>query len=481
MRPAITSQGSAPTGRLVSIPMATRPMARHALRAELAWGAGTIVLSLILAAIALHLWDANLRIPFSYSSDANQNQLIVKGVLDHGWYQHNPSLGFPFGQTLYDFPVVSGDNLQIVLMKVIGIFTSDSALVINLFFLLTFPLTAGIAYACTRLLGVSRPGSALVAVLFAIAPYHFIRGERHLFIAAYYAVPIGAYLAVRAIRGESFGRRQFGWLALAVIVVGSAHVYYAAFAMGLLATAALVRVIVREPRTATTAVALFAAIGAVVVANHLPNIVYRAQHGQNQSLERPPIESESYGLKMAAMVLPVEEHRIPALAHLRKRYDGDSEQLQEGQPQALGLVATLGFLGLIAAALVALAVPERRTLTRSLVLPLAALTLAAFLIATVGGFSSVFAYIVTPQLRAWARMSTFIAFFSLVAVALAAQWVGVRRGARAAIGAMAAVLVIGFLDQTNGGSVPDYQFVDAAYRSDAAFVGGIEHTLRPGA
>jgi phosphoglycerol transferase len=181
------------------------------------------------------------------------------------------------------------------------------------------------------------------------------------------------------------------------------------------------------------------------------------------------------------MVLPVEQHRIPALAHLRKRYDADSEQVQEGQPQALGIVATIGLLGLVAAALAALALPERRTLMGNMVLPLAALTLAAFVIGTVGGFSSVFAYVVTPQLRAWARMSIFISFFSLVAIALAAEWVRLRQGAGRAIGLAAVLLVVGFLDQTNAGSVPDYGSVETAYRSDAALVSGIEHALGPGA
>src|SRR5436305_39713 len=267
----------------------TRAEPREALRADLVWGVGAAVLACVAGALALHLWNADLRVPFSDRADALHNQLIIKTVLDHGWYQHNPDLGAPFGLKLYDFPVVSGDNLQILLMKAIGIFTKDSALVLNLYFLLTFPLAAATAFACSRLLGLSRPASLVVAVLFAILPYHFLHGEGHLFIAGYYAVPISCLLVVRALGGDAFDlrdRRTLLWLAAAAIVVGSAHVYYAVFAIALMTAAIVVRLIVDRPRGAAAAATVVAAIAAITVANHLPNIVYRAQHGQNSSPRR---------------------------------------------------------------------------------------------------------------------------------------------------------------------------------------------------
>jgi phosphoglycerol transferase len=464
--------------------MATRADGRHERRAELAWGAAAVAVTCIVTFLALHLWDADMRVPFSYGGDAGQNQLIVKSVLDHGWYEHNPDLGAPFGLKLYDFPVVSGDNLQIVLMKAIGVFTNDSALVINLFFLLTFPLTAAIAYACTRLLSLSRPASAAVAVLFAVLPAHFIRGENHLFIQAYYAVPIGAYLALRALDPAPVAWRARRTLALilgACLVVGSAHVYYAAFAMSLLAVAAVIRLVGGPRRSAITAAVFLALVGTVVVANHLPNINYQHQHGKNRATQRPASEAESYGLKVAAMVLPVAHHRLHPLAKLRSRYDDDGTQLQEGDPQALGTVGTIGFVGLLVFGLAVLVDRRRRFDPPPLVVGLAALTIAAVVIGTVGGFSSVFSYVVTAQLRAWGRISVFIAFFSLVAVALAGDRLVPRVGRHDALAVLAAIVLVGCLDQTNGSSKPAYASVQADYRSDAAFVKQIEQRLPAGA
>jgi phosphoglycerol transferase len=418
-------------------------------------------------------------------------------VLDNGWYQHNPYLAAPFGQTLYDFPVVSGDNLQILLIKALGLFSSDSAVVMNLFFLLTFPLTALTAFGAARLLGLARPAAAVLATLFAVLPAHFIRGEFHLFIGAYYAVPLGAYLAITAMAGSGiFARRAPAGLrarlnehpgrvlaiALACLVIGSAHVYYAAFTIALLVIAAAVRLVAGSPRVAVTALLLAAAIVAVVSLNHLPNTLYRADHGVNQTLERPAAESETYGLKVAAMALPVPHHRLAPLSRLRARYDDTTAtQLREGPPQALGILATAGIAGLVLLALAALADARRRLRTGPLVLPLAATTLAAIVLGTVGGLSSLFAYLATPQLRAWGRISIFVAFFGLLAVLLAAEWLRARRGARAWVAGLAVLLVLGFLDQTNGDSVPSYAQTRASYRSDAAFVAGMQHTLGRGA
>src|SRR5689334_16458954 len=97
------------------------------LRSDIGACAGAMTLAFALAAIALKLWNADLHVPFDYGGDANLNQIVIKGMLDHGWFQHNSNLAAPFGQNLLDFPVYSGETLQFLIMKVIGLFTDDAA------------------------------------------------------------------------------------------------------------------------------------------------------------------------------------------------------------------------------------------------------------------------------------------------------------------------------------------------------------------
>ena len=58
-------------------------------------------------------------------------------------------------------------------MKSIGLFTSDAAVVVNVFFLLTFPLVGLAAYLVLRRLTVSVPVSIVCSILYTLMPYHF--------------------------------------------------------------------------------------------------------------------------------------------------------------------------------------------------------------------------------------------------------------------------------------------------------------------
>jgi len=170
----------------------------------------TALLALAVAAWVLRLWRGDLAVPFSYQFDALQHAMFVKGVLDHGWYSVNDSLGAPFGQQLYDFPQ-NGDNLQLLIVKALGFFTHDFAVVLNVYFLLTFPLVALTAYVVLRRLGASLAVGTVCAVLYALLPYHFARRELHLFLSGYYAVPLGAYLVMATFSGTPlFTRRPDG-------------------------------------------------------------------------------------------------------------------------------------------------------------------------------------------------------------------------------------------------------------------------------
>jgi hypothetical protein len=201
------------------------------------WGeAGNAALAAGLSALfgflVIQPWDGDLDVPYLLAGDANFYHSEVKGILEHGWFWHNPNLGAPEGQQLFDYPGLSGDPLNVLLMKFIGLFTSDAAVVINVFFLLTFPLVGLAAYLVLRRLTVSVPVSIVCSILYTLMPYHFWRGELHLVLSAYYVVPIGAYL-VLAVLGDRplWGRWRLTLTTLAlcaVIAFASAGYYYAA-------------------------------------------------------------------------------------------------------------------------------------------------------------------------------------------------------------------------------------------------------------
>lgn len=436
-------------------------------------GAVAALGSLLAAALVLRLWDGSLRVPLTLGSEDAVSVLIyMKTTLEQLWPIHNPLLGAPFGQDLQDYPL--GDPAQIVLTKAIGLFSNDVALVTNLFFLLTFPLAAMSAVWAFRRLGCATWPAVVCAILFALAPYHFLRGEDHLMIAAYYAVPFSCFLIVRQLAGDMPGMRTTVVLSLAI---GLAFTYYLVFTLILLGFGVLVSIVARRRDAVRQGVVALAVIAVVAGVAHMPTWVYDQQHGSNPVVEllRGPDQSERFSLKLTRLILPVEGHRAAPLADLTANTQQRApSQLQEGPTQALGLAAALAFLWLLWVALSGLIRPPSGLAADVHVRATAVATLATTLLGVVGGFSLVIAYGVSPLIRSWSRLSILLSFFALLVVARVLERGVAAMRARGvmpllAAAALALVAVVGVLDQTTTKMVPPYEDLATAWHSDQAF------------
>jgi hypothetical protein len=471
----------------------------HAWLREITAAIAAMALSFLGATCVLHLWDAHLHVPFLYSADANLHLMIVKGILDNGWFLTNSHLAAPYGQELYDFPVVNGDHLDVLLIKFLGLLTRDPAAVMNVFFMLTFPLVALVSYAVFRRFAIGRLSSVACSTLYALLPYHFLRGEGHLLLSAYFAVPLGCFLVLSVIRGESLflqNRRASSRVrrfatkatlttvaACVLVALASGSFYYSGFTVVLVLLAALLRAIADRKKSALIAGSGVAAlILAVAVAQLTPTIWYHHQHGANPLVgQRQDWESEYYSLKLTQLVLPLPGNRVHFLARVRAHYDRWRVGPQtEAVVATLGAVATVGFFASIIALLVAPLTRYRRP-PNELLTATGLAVLLAFLTATMGGLSSLIAFLFAG-LRSWNRLSIFIAFFSLMGVAVGLDWLGRRLAARAASRALAVGLVMlvvafGVLEQTTDYFGIPYAGVKQQWDADAAFVRQIEQRL----
>jgi len=434
------------------------------------------VVPLLLAIVVLRYWRGDLGVPLDYYGDVNLQHLLVKSVLDQGWYFENPALGAPNQLDLYDYPVLNGDTLNVVLLWILGFFGAGSAAAMNLLYLASFPLVGLTGFLALRRLGADPWPACVCAVLYALLPYHFIRGEGHLFLATYYAVPAGAYLAATVLSGDRLG------LATAIglpVLVGAASgsFYYAAFTLVLVVAAAGLRFAgTRDRRALATGGVVAGVLLAVSIAQLAPTLVYRAANGSNdQVAQRYTFESEVYSLKLTQLVLPLDNHRIDALARLKKRYT-DRFPPNDASAATLGVVGTAGLAWLFAVVLGGLV--GRRAPDRHLAL--ATLTLVAFLLATTGGAGTLLS-VVFAQIRAWNRLSIFIAFFALAAVALGLSALGRRVRPSVFAAVLAAVLVVGVIDQTSKAFVPPYGSTGDEWDMDAAFFQSVEARLSAGA
>lgn len=478
------------------------PARRRALIAEVAAYVAAAVLPLGVAAWLMRLWELDLGVPFAYVGDALATQAGVKNLLETNSIYVFKALGAPGVSKIYEMP--SADLLNYLAVRLIGLSGAGAGAAVNVFYLLSYA-TAGVAAVfAMRRLGASRLVSVAVAVLFSLLPYHWMRGEGHLFLASYWIVPLLLLVAVwldsaepplakRGTAGRSpFNLRRPRSLAALAICAAAAMcgVYYAFFGCFLIAVAGVRAALRDRDRRVAYAVAVLLAVVALVSALQVtPSLVYTWRNGANPGgIARGAGGGEILGLKMTQMFLPIDGHRVPAMAALRAEYrDGLSlvgpALNNEAHMAALGIVGTLGLLLTVFAFMFGATRGDPRT--RQPIIPFfGMLNVSAILLATVGGLGSVLAAGVLPQIRSYNRISVFIAFLSLAGVGVAADRLLARRATVAwriaGTVVVVAVVAIGVLDQTPAGLDDEPAAARAAFTADAAWVHVVESELPAG-
>ncbi|MBN9121348.1 MAG: hypothetical protein J0I06_19720 [Planctomycetes bacterium] len=480
-----------------------QPVAPATLRERLAWYGGAMLLSCVLVTVGMQLWKRDLKAPFYYDLDALLYLPLVKTTIEHGSHWRTERLGAPGEQELYDFPII--DYLHFAFLWGLGRVFSDLLLVYNAYSLLTYPLTVLTAMWVLRWLKLSLPTAALGGLLYAFLPYHQERYHYHYFLAAYWWVPVslvpalaitkgdfpffrrgpdgryppltidwrGVWATVRgAVRGSvsawkaalGWGTRAtvtafralFTWRSLGYIALGavtaSAGAYYAFFACATYAFAgAYAWAIHRTWRAAASAVLVIAPVVAVGYVYHIPTFRYHARYQSNAITSRYPHEADSYGLKVAHLLLPANDHNFRPFATLRTMYSTPDRPAEGESAGSLGVIGGAGLLALIVLAFL----PRKRQWPEG---TLSALVLYLVLLGSIGAFGSLFNLLVTAQIRAYNRIGVFIAFPCFFVVL---WWLDgfllTRTGRwarRARYPALGALFLVGYFDQTPWGWNP---------------------------
>src|SRR2546425_3209315 len=468
--------------------------------------AGAVVLCLVILICVMRLWRADLRTPFEYGGDALFHGMVIKGIIDNGWYLRNNFIGTPGGAELFYFPMA--DNLHFLLIKVFSFFTSDYALIFNLYFLLTFPLTTISSLYVFRHFKISYLIAVLGSLLYTFLPYHFFRNQHHLVLAGYYIVPLMVMVLLWVFSGKLLGsesdeskngrrlnlrsKRFIASVVICLLIASGGLGYYAFFACFFLLVAGVAAGLYwKSVRHLMVSMILIAVVFSGFVINLVPNMIYIRSQGESQTVKRGTGEAEAYGLKITQLLLPIDGHRIPALARLKEKYNNAAPLVNENRNATLGVVGSIGFLTLLGWLLFwkpAAWAKEEGDETRSLLSHLSLLNIGGVLLATVGGFASLFALLISPQMRSYNRVSVYLAFFSLFAVVLLLEEFFRRRASsggawtifRASLGL---ILLLGILDQTGNGVyfVPHYAAFRSENASDADFVRRIEAMMPGGA
>jgi len=362
------------------------------------------------------------------NTDGRMTIAYFKMILSGEWSFYDiPSsvfLSAPFEFQAYDFPLPMFSVWLYI--KLLSLFTSDSIIVFNLFYISTYFLNAFVMYIVLRKLRINFFLAIAIAYLFTFLPFHYFR-LGHIFYTGYFFIPLWIYYLLllsnkkplffkKSMEDDKYSfdcsKKNLG-IIFVLILSSTWNFYYTFFFAFLIFFTLLSSYMYHKNRYHIySALLFFSFILSPFILNMLPYKIYENTYGKNLNIaQRNPIEAEIYGLKIVQLVFPVTNHHDRKIAGFKEGYSESTLLDNESRDSTLGFIATLGFLILIF--VVFFQSYFSKTLAR-----LSQLNLFALLLSTVGGFGVVFAYLVTPQIRAYNRISVFIAALAFIAIAL---------------------------------------------------------------
>lgn len=371
--------------------------------------------------IGLDLSARNIEVPFVFSGDAFHFLTITKGIIDSGWWWTIGHLSAPFTLHMVSFPVAGYLDFSIV--KLLTFFNQQPGTVLNLFWLLTFVFTGLICTWSLKRLGISRSVSFALGTLFAFIPHAFYRGEGHLMLV-FYLVPLVSSLSVIIIRGEfhKLSKLERFLFYAGCMGIGLNYAYNAFFSIFVLVIAGLISLFYRgRDRSASAALMACCVILISLIISLSPTIYsWRADAAAKQNIQiKSAAETDIYGLKLRHLITPIDGHPLSPWRHFLERTNRANFPLEnENATERLGTLGSVGFMLLIIVSMVGLLQSTRFSNILLKLQPVASLNLSVFLLATIGGFGSIFNLLIGPHIRCYNRVAVFIAFFSYTAIGI---------------------------------------------------------------
>lgn len=403
---------------------------------------------------------------------------IIKTIRDHGWYFYNPQVGGITGGEMYDY--VYSDSLSFLLIKLISLFVNNIYAIGNIFYFMSYLLSAlSSVYVC-RKLNYSNSTSVLVGFLFAFSPYMQLR-YAHMWLTPYYLLPLVCMVAVWIVKGEFIHTdggliKNKKWFQALIISFFSAFTgfYYAFFACVIYAIAGVIQFFNKKKDKIKSVFCplLFIICTAMgVLFNALPNLIYWHKNGTNPYGElatRSVSDAEVYGLKLIQLILPRRGHRIAFLSNITDLYNQTYPLVNENSTASLGLIALIGLL----MSLVWLFQNDNKNKYYSY------FNISIFLVGTIGGIGSLFSLLVSTPMRSYNRISLLILFFSLLCIAEVLEQIKIKCS-KICFGVIVFVLLcIGIYDQTANYYPSAEQQI--ALESTHNFVAEIEENMNAG-
>jgi hypothetical protein len=381
----------------------------------------------------------------------------VQGTTFFGLFE--PNLGYPNGQDWSHFPVLDAANR--LELAVLNLFL-DPVTAVNVLYALSFPLIAIVMYGALRNLHVMRSLAVFGGVSLALIGYHF--DYEHPFLGNYWLIPAGVvWLAIIAnadsVLSSRLTTRKYAGFGVAIaLIVGLQNPQYVVFLtlIGLVGTAVANKRASRALRLRTRLLIL-AVPGLVLFTTLALGRVLRQVPAVTSSTDRPVVDSYVWAGKFFSLLTVPGESLLSEVPFNNRLLEAQETADWTGVSALLSAPVAASVVAVMGATLYLLSGVRGRSpnwiaATES-IRPWAVSWLTAVAFFVTGGMGVVFAALVYPQVRGWARISVILAALALTATLILASTIfrllEARRtpASRVLVLAMSAVMFILFLDQ----------------------------------
>ncbi len=417
--------------------------------------------------------------PLIYSGDGLYTSWGIQRIIE-GWLFENARNGFPFGSQYYDYP--GSDIGSLAAFKILGVLKGDWVFVLNSYIYIGFILNFIVSFFIFKKFSISAIYAFTGALIFNFIPFHTLRLP-HLMYTWYFVVPVFFYLGY-----QNFNLTEYKKLKLAecflIIFLGFFGVYYAVFGTIVLVFSGVlsylkslnIKVFIR-PLVQVCLVFI------AVLVNLIPNLIYFYINGRNTEFQSRGVgESEVYAFKLRHLLFPRGDHEFRFLSKFNGAFDNG-----DGLNAFYSIEVTPGLFGSLSILMLGIAIIcmiNRKFFDEKLKF-LAIITWVLILFGISGGFGSFFAFFISPQIRAWDRISVFISFGAILGgIYFLNKYTSKSLQSYSKYVYCIfpiAILIISIVEQSNYKRLFLTQELKNQFKIDKSFFTEIEAVLKPGA
>jgi hypothetical protein len=363
--------------------------------------------------------------------------------------QINPHIAYPFGQDFRYFP--SSSYIQVAFSHLVSWVTSNPFLGFNILYLLTFPICGVLVLKIIEAFGARSLLNVPIAAGFSVIPFHLYRLEHHE-LATLYSLPLGVLLSALITRGyfenilflgrEAFSKKNLYVISktsIAIVILALSGLYYTFFTLIIMTLAVLFRysysltfrVWLKNlfPIGLATFVVGLAMLPGITTSNATSGTLFK----------RSPIETLIYSGQLIDAVVPSSQSLLPTANYIANKLkvvnDWANSTGQAGVRWVADQGSILTFVGTLFLILFVFVRKENLKTRVSLKngkipvkdeydvlfsnLKFIYITIFFVMLFLVPyGFNSLFANLISPQIRAWDRIVPLLQLMIIVGFAI---------------------------------------------------------------